>query len=225
MVVRPDRLTKPHAIVTQIRQTLRGPKGEQYSAISGSGHAVFHTSPKSRQRALGLLDALFKTLDERRAMIQLAPVPRESDRYALSVTVAGKPPVEMWLTEHLKRSDHVMTEREQQMQARRGWSFAPKYDLDYSGQLTLEINAPWRERMRRRWADGKKQRLEDLLGEIVVGMELAAEGRRAQAEEWDRERRARDRDEEERPKESVAAITRAGPHPSAEERTHVAVTT
>ena len=43
-----------------------------------------------------------------------------------------------------------------------------------SGTLELSLTSPRLEGIRRNWSDGKRQRLEDVLGEFVVGLSPAA---------------------------------------------------
>jgi len=69
-------------------------------------------------------------------------------------------------------------------------------------RLALEATGTRVEGLRRRWSEGPKQRLEDLLGEIVVGLEAIAgalaEERRRHEEERRAEQQRRDEQELER---------------------------
>ena len=87
---------------------------------------------------------------------------RKEDSFVLELVVDGEHPAELWLLEHV------------------------------SGRLILETDLPWGVHLRRRWADGTKQRLEDVLGDVVVGLEGVALAWRA-----DRERRDQERKEQE----------------------------
>ena len=40
----------------------------------------------------------------------------------------------------------------------------------HTGRLVLEISARWGDDLRRRWADGKKQQLENVLGSFLLGI-------------------------------------------------------
>jgi sigma54-dependent transcription regulator len=57
----------------------------------------------------------------------------------------------------------------------RGWPWdRPAVSYLSSGTLELSLTSSRLEGMRRNWSDGKRQRLEDVLGEFVVGLDLAA---------------------------------------------------
>lgn len=45
------------------------------------------------------------------------------------------------------------------------------WEYEYSGRLVLEVFARWGGNFRRRWADGKKQRLELVLGSFIEGLQ------------------------------------------------------
>ena len=93
---------------------------------------------------------------------------------------------------------HVLTPTE----ANHPWS-APKYDYKPTGRLQLQIsNLPaYRGPIRRTWADGKYQKIENCVGEFIVGLSVAAaaikknrletEERHRQREEERKQRRRR----------------------------------
>jgi hypothetical protein len=83
------------------------------------------------------------------------------------------------------------------------WS-APKHDYKLTGRLQLQItNMPLlMGPIRRTWADGKQQRIEDCIGDFMVGLTVAAAAIRKNRQEneerhrkWEEERK---REEEER---------------------------
>lgn len=76
---------------------------------------------------------------------------------------------------------------------RRGW--APKYDYKPSGQLRIRLGGLEGTGARQSWADGRRAKLDDKLGQVVVGIEAAAEAltqRRIELEarraRWEEER-------------------------------------
>jgi len=66
---------------------------------------------------------------------------------------------------------HVLTPAE----AKHPWS-APKHDYKLTGRLQLQIsNLPaFMGPIRRTWADGKQQRIEDCIGDFIIGLSVAA---------------------------------------------------
>src|SRR6185295_7487211 len=82
---------------------------------------------------------------------------------------------------------------------------APAYSLpttEYrkTGQLILRItNAPWSSKLRQTWADGKKQRVEDCLGDFVISLVRVADAlkeervrRERRERQWEEERKRRE---------------------------------
>jgi len=58
---------------------------------------------------------------------------------------------------------------------KRAWS-APKHDYKLTGRLQLQIsNLPaFMGPIRRTWVDGKQQRIEDCIGDFIIGLSVAA---------------------------------------------------
>ncbi len=80
--------------------------------------------------------------------------------------------------------------------AARAGLFPPqtRFDSRGSGRLALEIDT-YEHGHRKRWADGRRQRLEQCLGPFIVGMEGVGAEKHVQHLEWEERRR---REEEER---------------------------
>jgi len=201
-----DHATTHHAVVRRMRQELRRPGGGEYDALRGNGHALLSYSKETKARAFRILDALFRAVEQRGHTIVFTTASENPQRYDLKIVVAGKPGISLWLTEHIKRSDHVMTEKEKQDKARYGWSFANKYDYAPSGRLILEVARPWKpEGLQRKWTDRKTKTLEDQLGEVVVAIEQAGDAAQVLEEEHQRQKQA----EEQRRKRAEEARKRA----------------
>lgn len=105
---------------------------------------------KSLPRALRILDALIKHLESECMEIK-------SDRTS-AIFVAGKDYVKITLSEKV--------DRKEKQNAGRYWK---NYEYTPTGRLRIQINE-WGENRRMSWADGKKQRLEDLLGQIAFNI-------------------------------------------------------
>jgi hypothetical protein len=197
-----DGLSRPHPVVKQIREQMHPlrPAEHGMSGVRGDGHAVFKVGKKTERRGLLLLDALFKALTARGHQVELRSRSEvERHRYVLQVTIK-QVPVAFSLVEHADRSAHLPTAKELEDEAKLGWSTWQKYDFTPSGRLALEATWTREEGLRRRWADGPKQRLEHLLGEIVVGLEAIGAALAEQREQREQEQRAeeRRRDQEDR---------------------------
>jgi len=203
-----DGLNRPHPVVKQIREQMHPlrPAEHGMSGIRGDGHVVFKVGKKTERRALLLFDALFKALTARGHQVELRRRSEvERRRYVLQVTIKQEP-VAFWLIEHGDRSAHIPTAKELADQAQSSWRIPQKYDYTPSGRLALEATWTHEEGLRRRWADGPKQRLEHLLGEIVVGLEAIGTALAEQREQREEEHRAeeRRRDQEDRARRRAA---------------------
>jgi hypothetical protein len=186
----PERLVQPHPATTQLRAAFARRHPAEGIPLWGRGHAVVRVGDKDR--ALRVLDALFKALVDRGHEVRFHKVRHYSDEVGAMDAVVGDRVVEFWLVERSKRTEHVLTTEEKAQKAKCGWSFASKYDFAASGQFTLEVDVPWDGSGRYRWSDGVKQRLENMLGRIVLGIEEAAS--RWKADDIRREREAREHD-------------------------------
>jgi len=145
-------------------------------------------------RALRILNAFFLALEERGQSVSW---PKEEGA-PLTLGVDGET-IEFCLLEVINSLPHVLTAAEEKDR----W-MAPKWDYRLSGKLQFRINnlPHFMGPIRRTWSDGKLQRLEDCIGDFVVGLKVGAAAikrNRQETEErhrqWEEERR---REEEER---------------------------
>jgi hypothetical protein len=117
-----------------------------------------------------------------------------------AITVAGEP-IAIRLDEPQRRVPHVPTAAETRRRQRGESVWAPPWDHDWSGRLCLHAHEPPSRYPDRIWHDGKRRRLEDQIPVILHGLldlALRIKARRAQHEQWERERREQERLERER---------------------------
>jgi hypothetical protein len=197
-----------HAVVRQLRSRLSTahPGLAGMKAIRGRGHAVLRLTPNTEKRALRILDALLRALEDRGHKARL----REGTVSALEVLVSNGGAVELWLMEHQNQVEHVLTKKEIENRKRGSSSWVPTYDVTASGRLIFETDTPWGYELRKKWSDGKTQRLEDLLGEIVLGLEDIGAAVREVSERNDRARRAQEDQQVERAAEQRRRAHREG---------------
>lgn len=177
VVVR-DTLRSPHAAVERLRHELAQAQLDRNGLLRVSQtratDTVIKIGPDSAKRTLRALDALFKTLEERGHEVMLHEVGYRRN-LELCVVVDGES-VRMTVDETVGRRPHIPTDAEIE-DSKRWRTRIPKNDGYPSGQLTLHV-CPGRS-----WGDSKVARLEELLGRVVVDIELAPESiRRARAE-------------------------------------------
>ena len=187
--VRQDRpITHPVALRID-KSILRSKKDERGLLQPSSGCIVpLHVTEGTLQRGVRILDALFHGLEQRRHTIEwIKPFDKplavivENERIYLSVI------------EIVKRTDHKPTAAEANKKPY-SW-YGPRWDYSATGDLKLEaVSSEFG--IRQSWSDGKRQRLESLVGEMVIRCERAApivKIKRAESEErhrkWEEERK------------------------------------
>jgi len=191
----------PHKTVAKTAKFLRTRKPDKEGVLSatGSGHCGVVISAPSAERAIFILDALARGLEEVGFILTAEgdkmSVQRNADR------------VNFTLLERTKRMKYVPTpeelareERRKEKQARswrrNDWdsiSFGsrppwPEYVTEWTGQLVFSIDA-WADGLRKTWGDGKTQRVERMVPDIVAGIELVLESVRVRREESEERKR------------------------------------
>jgi hypothetical protein len=190
-----DTLAGAHGVIKRLAAVLDGrePGHAKTTYLRGHSEATVRLSKATKRRALLILDALLKAF-ELRGHVAGLNIPKDRwGEFDLTVKV-GDEVVKLFIAEPLKRHDHELTTEEAKQHAQYGWSYAPKYDFESSGRLKLRACASYA--MDRSWSDGAKQRLENVLGEVVVTVEELA--RRATAYHAELEETERRRQEKER---------------------------
>ncbi len=188
--VEAEGATAQHAVVSETLRALRraGPPSPQgLVSVSGAGHAKVEVSPASIDRVglvLGRLAAAGEALEVELAADDKGAFFRHSDEV-----------IRFSLSESYRRHKHVLTEAEQirlsawekkheKVLRKGGWEaiMLPgrpqfvEWDYEPTGQLALEMNAPYLygSSPRRTFRDAKIQRLEKMAGDILVGVHVLA---------------------------------------------------
>jgi len=185
-----------HPLVLRSEKLLNRGKLNQRGLVISKNGALAHllVSREQLPRALKVLNALLLALEERN---QPASWPKQENSL-LAVSIDGEA-VRFSLSELTDSAPHVLTPSE----VKHSWS-APKHDYKLTGRLQLQItNVPLlMGPIRRTWADGKKQRVEDCIGDFIVALTVAAAAIKKNKQEseerhrqWEAERK---REEEER---------------------------
>jgi hypothetical protein len=185
----PETLSHPHPTVRRIRTELDGQKIHNGAlALSARRDTVVRVTPACRNRALILLDALAKAFAERGCELVFGLKHElRSTAYSLAAYV-GEQPVKIALYEPTRRIRHVRTKREEASLTHGYYPGVPDYDFPSSGIFRLTIGGPIGA-AHRVWSDGKMGKLEARLGEIVVGIEGAAELLAEQKRQYEARRR------------------------------------
>ena len=164
-------------------------------------HRSIFVGVETRERAIAVLDALARGLEV--AGLTLTPIGK-----AMSVT-REPDTVTFSLKERTRRERHEPTEAEKAAEERRQkrlqqyynsgtrWNASTEglfskaweeFGTIYTGELAIQIDG-WGEGVRRSWRDGKTQRLDMLIDDIVGGIDVFLVAVRARREAWEEERR------------------------------------
>jgi hypothetical protein len=197
-----DRLTSPHLLIRQAGDILRSSKlyFADHDLLNPGGETCLdiRVSKASLGRALRIMNALIIALEKRGFKVSVtAKEPyAQYTSYITQATVLGES-LEFSLREKLSQISHQPTKDELGR-----FSIYPKYDYIPSGRLSLTLAEYVGDNIRRTWADGKRQRLEDCINEVIIGLIEAAVAKR----EWElqREEKRRERREEEFRREEEA---------------------
>lgn len=182
---------KPHRSVSPVIRKVRRSKPDDDGRVAVMGPRKHGVSVHftSVERAVSILDAMARKAAERGLEV-------ECDGMDLSVSL-GQDKVPFGLVEKTRREKHVPTREELAKEEKRkarlrrndwdsfDFSFGrpwPEYDTVFTGQLSFGVDV-WADGLRKTWADGKTQRVEKLIPDIVDGLELLLLHEKARREE------------------------------------------
>jgi hypothetical protein len=202
-----------HPAISATAKALRKAKPDADEVIGASGHGCcgIEVGAASLERTIAVLDSIARALDARGLKVE--PI-GNCMRVALppdSLTFS--------LVERIEKRNHVPTmgelAREEQLRKKQErnnrlgiWSLSreraySEFDFIRTGELSIQIADQYVRGLRRSWGDGKRQKVEGLVDDIVGGMVTYLAGANARREE--RERWQRDWDRRQR----LAALARA----------------
>jgi len=178
------RLATPHPLVERTRLAMALAKPGPDGCLGPRGNNLnVRVTPKLLPRALRLMDALVKALETRGHRVGTEAPDRPQS--SASVEVQGER-ISILLDERVTRTRHVLTQAEHRHPYR-----APRWDYAPTGTLRIKIDEWTRAHLRKRWADSKKRPLEDALNDVVLGLVLVADAKRAQRLQAERDERER----------------------------------
>jgi hypothetical protein len=167
----PERLVKPHPVVAALRAA-PGP---------------LQVSRLHQQRALRLLEALFREAERRGYKVSLA----DKRRDCVTVVAVDGHSYPVKTKELTDRSPHVPTATELAEKARSEWTRIPEYDYTPNGRLQIALEQYWHSEEGRRhrttWSDGQGSRLDDKLPEVLAEIEARAAEDERRRLEWARQ--------------------------------------
>jgi hypothetical protein len=170
-----DQLTNPHPLVARSVHLLRKTKADEQLRLRTYGLkcVALKVTLGSVDRALRIYDALFKALTVRGHRVELL----EKENNALQTVVhIGEDAVPIEIMEPVTR-----TELPKQKSAY-AWE-SKQYSYEATGRLSLVMVESYLD-VRGKWSDGARQRLDEMLNDVIVGLVAAAEAMKARRARW-----------------------------------------
>lgn len=194
-VVVSERLTSPHPLVRWTMDALKSEVADQTGILRARIDGCHNVSVgrQSVGRAMRLMNTLIMALESQGSTVTVV----KQDRMRQTCVKILDETLEIELKEVLTRKEKQFTAAQLRERERSYWLRDRKeYEFCPSGNFVLGILTYCGEGVRKVWSDGKRQRLENCLGSVVVGLRVAAEGVKAvrlERERWERERQENER--------------------------------
>ena len=175
---------------------------------------AIQVSESQARRALQIADTVLRAAESLGWPFEAVPVKaggseRESPNPPIgALRVAGEP-IALRIDEPQRRVEHVLTADERRRRERGQSVYTERWDYIWSGRLRLQVDDPPFSHSQRTWQDGKRQRLEDQIRDILTGLynvSLHLKARREEHERWERARREEERRAAERSKRREAEV-------------------
>lgn len=168
-----ETLDAAHEAVRRVAALLPRAHPDQHDRLSAGCLLV---TLETHKRALLLLDGLCKAIDSRGHRVEFR---RVDGRTASLAAVVDGEPVFFTISERLERTARVASSQAGEAVERK--ANAPKYDYWPGGCLRVDI--PNTRLARSMWSDTDTRRLDQLLGQALLGIEAAAEDHKRRREE------------------------------------------
>ncbi|ACB74345.1 hypothetical protein Oter_1057 [Opitutus terrae PB90-1] len=190
---------KPHPIVQKTRAAFRGgAKDSRYGTLYGKRdipHLRVSVTPDTFERAIEILNRLAWMLERNGFVLE---EPKEGSESVQPIFVATKTKIDFSVQEVVERYERELTaEEKKQSWTWDRWRYRP------TGRLKIVLAEYEPQGARKSWSDGKVQKLDEKLTEIVEGFIICAQGKHAAHLKWEAQRQqwaeeARRREEAER---------------------------
>ena len=184
-----------HPLAATVRDELKKAKKDRWGILVGDGEwgSVVRVSEGTKERALGILNALFGAFDAR----SYATVYDKEKKDAFIEIKGGR--VGFLFEEVLDRKQKELTLAEQRDKIKNPWRYSyTEYIKVPSGRLRLSVNGRFRND-RSSWSDGQRQKVEGCLNAFMAVVAKAADTdakARIKREFEEKKRQARERLEE-----------------------------
>jgi hypothetical protein len=181
----PSDLEEPHPLTAKTLNALQRARTGEFGLLAPKHRILLdiNVSRENVERSCLIMDVLIKTLEERGYRVVVT-----KDSPPKTVVAVESDTWEIGLDEETRRTDHEPTEAEKKKPNWYWWEH--RYDYHPTGRLVLRIRNANHLSVRKQWADGKVQRVENCLGSFIAGLQIAsiaAEEDREEKARWKRE--------------------------------------
>lgn len=191
-----------HRSVAPTARSLRKAKADANGCMSACGAGLLGIVVHE-----GQVERVILVLNNLATALEGEGLDLQPDDTRMKITV-GQDTITFTLTEKSKRQKHIPTASEQdayeKLQAqkqraadRKNWDLFlspaynkpwPEFDKIYLGQLSLAVDV-WSRGLRKTWSDGKTQRIDTKIPEIVAGLQALLDSCKAEREKREEDRR------------------------------------
>jgi hypothetical protein len=186
-IVVADSLVNPHPLVKQTRDALRSSSTSEYGVLwRENGLLNLRVSPESLNRALRILDAFIKTVEE---LDWNVIVDGHNNRDTFVLISSEK--IEFGIEETVRRSEHALTPQETRKKALGEYVREVRWDYIPTGKLTIRIKEYGGEGLRKTWSDTYRFRLEEKIIDVLE--EVRRYAARKIADRRERERKTQEK--------------------------------
>lgn len=150
-----DKLIGPHPLIIKTRKCLLGAKNDKFNLVMPKAKKSFfvHVSKKSITRAMCILDALVKEIENKKYKI-----------------IFDEKHEKVFIKMHGEYLTVILEERAKRTKLTPGLQNTTAYEYSPTGELSLIIDVFTQKKMRKTWSDGKIQRIEDSLNNFLSGL-------------------------------------------------------
>lgn len=159
----PDQLADPHPLIEATRRHMKSKTPESDHIVRGASEQTLdvNVSRQALNRTLCIMDSLLKHWEQLGGTVRIRRARADSQpETLLSLKEDG---VEVAVNERLQRI------RKRQIKTFLG-STRWEYTSCPSGKLEFVVSSAYGSGVRSTWADGERQRLEDILGSVIQGL-------------------------------------------------------
>ncbi|MBI3786923.1 MAG: hypothetical protein HY276_01590 [Ignavibacteriales bacterium] len=198
-----ENLSDPHPLILQAKELLKNKSPDDYGRLNKPYNQPcldIRVPPSSLNRALRIMNTLLKALGIRGYQVEIS----KGEAMPTQILVKEEK-VRIYIIENVKRSERELTNEEKKKPP-----FLIFNRLLYkpTGVLTFVIDEYLSEGSRKKWSDGSRKSLEELLNEVIVGIISSAEilrlenlKRKEREQRWQEKELRRQKEEQMRQRE------------------------